>query len=559
MQTQRKWLAQKDNQSVLFLLIGGLLFRGIIAFWLYPGFDETYYYLYSLHLDWSYFDHPALVGLITGLGPWLTGEVSQFTIRLGTLILHTGSLFFLYLSGARLFSAKAARLTLAIATIIPIFQIGFGVLTLPDNPLIFFWSASLYCAAYEFFPPAPTQEYSSSDRDLQSAPYRPSYRLAILGVLVGLACLGKYHGFILGLGLVGFCLTSPRYRSALLSPWAWLGLGLFAVTISPILLWNLQHDWVSFRFQLSMRFQPEPGVVKPSSYNLLNVVLVFLTTLAYLFPTLGLPLWWVSWRSLVAQTTPLFSKKAVTNDGYLRQKQLLILWVSLPLTIGFTLLGGREQILPTWSLPGFWGLTLLLGQQALIWQRQSKRWVQRWLQGSGIVIATALLLALLHVATGTLQRDGKYAILGGFLPVKNDPSTELIDVEQLRRSFAESPVLSAALQNSSFVFSNGYYLSGPIGMALTPLFQTPVTCFSKDMRGFAFWSRADQWLGKDALYVTISRFNKMTELTDEFRTYFSSLQEIGTVPMRRGGAVTEVFYVYQAKTLLKPYPRSYGI
>lgn len=558
MQTAQKWLAQKDNQSVLLLLIGGLLFRGIVAFWLDPGFDETYYYLYTLHLDWSYFDHPVLVALITGLGPWLTGEVSQFTIRFGALILHTGSLLLLYLTSARLFSAKAARFTLAIATIIPIFQIGFGVLTLPDNPLIFFWSASLCCAAYEFFGQSPTQEYSSSDRDLQPVSYQPSYRLALLSILVGLACLGKYHGFVLGLGLVGFCLTSPRHRPALLSPWAWLGLGLFLVTISPILIWNIQHDWISFRFQLS-RGVPRKG------YNLLQVGEVFLAGIAYLFPTLGLPLWWVSLRSGLRQITQLlskksfFSKKSSTDGATVEQKQLLILWVSLPVTVGFTLMGGYQQILPTWSLPGFWGLTLLLGQQALIWQQQSKRWVRRWLQGSGIIVGTVLLLALLHVTTGTLQTGSQYALLGGFLSAKDDPSTQLIDVEQLRRGFADSPVLSAALQNSSFVFSNGYYLSGPIGMALTPLFHTPVTCFSKDMRGFAFWSKSDRWLGKDALYITISRFHEMKELTDEFRTYFSSLQEIGTVPMRRGGVVTEVFYVYQAKTLLKPYPRFYGI
>ena len=82
MQKVQKWLAQKANQSVLFWLLGGLLFRSFVAFWLYPGFDEAYYYLYSIHLDWSYFDHPVLVALLTGIGPWLTGEVSQFTIRL---------------------------------------------------------------------------------------------------------------------------------------------------------------------------------------------------------------------------------------------------------------------------------------------------------------------------------------------------------------------------------------------------------------------------------------------------------------------------------------------
>jgi hypothetical protein len=163
------------------------------------------------------------------------------------------------------------------------------------------------------------------------------------------------------------------------------------------------------------------------------------------------------------------------------------------------------------------------------------------------------------VTTGTLQKPSQYALLGGFLPPKNDPSTELIDIEQLRRGFAESPVLSAALQNSSFIFSNGYYISGPIGMALTPLFHKPITAFSKDLRGFAFWSRADQWLGKDALYITLERFHQMQELTEEFRTYFSSFQAIATVPIRRGGEVIEVYYVYQAKTLLKPYPRPYGI
>ncbi len=554
MQTAQKWLAQKANQSVIFLLLGGLLFRGVIAFWLYPGFDETYYYLYSLHLDWSYFDHPVLVALTTGFGPWLTGEVSQFTIRLGTLILHTGSLVFLYLTSAKLFSTKAARLTLAIATIIPMFQIGFGVLTLPDNPLIFFWSASLYCAASEFFPQPSTHEYNLSESDTSqlSTAYRPSYRLTILSIIVGLACLGKYHGFLLGLGLVGFCLTSPRYRRALLSSWAWLGLGLFFVTISPILFWNMQHDWVSFRFQLK-RGVPREG------YNLLSVMGVLLAHIAYLFPTLGLPLWWVSLRSVLAQITQVFSKKSLTYRGNFEEKQLLILWVSLPLMIGFTLMGGYQQILPTWPMPGFWGVTLLLGQQAVIWQQQSRRWVRRWLQGSGIVIGTSLLLALLHVTTGTLQKPSQYALLGGFVPPDDDPSTELIDIQQLRQGFAESPVLSKALQNSSFVFTNGYYLGGPIGMALTPLFHTPMTCFGEDMRGFAFWSKADQWVGKDGLYVTIKRFHRKKDLTAHYRTYFSRLKRIGKVPIRRGGEIIEVIYVYQAKTLLKPYPRLYGI
>jgi len=554
MQMAQKWLAEKANQSVLFLLIGGLLFRCIIALWLYPGLDEVYYYIYSLNLDWSYFDHPVLVALTTGFGPWVTGEVSQFTIRLGPLILHTGSLLLLYLTGVKLFSTKAARLTLAIATIIPIFQVGFGILTLPDSPLMFFWSASLCCAAYEFFQQPSTLEQGllGPDQSRLSVSYRPSYRLAILGILVGLACLGKYHGFILGFGLVGFCLTSSRHRSALLSPWAWLGLGLFVITIFPILFWNIQHDWVSFGFQLKR------GVPK-DDYNLLSLVVVFLTGLGYLFPTLGLPLWWVIAQSSLSRITQIFSKKSFTNGVNFAQKEWLILWVSLPLILGFTIMGGYQQILPTWPMPGFWGITLLLGQQAVSWQQQSHRRVRRWLKGSGIVVVSALLIALLHVATGTLQKPSQYALLGGFWSPKDDPSTELIDIQQLRRGFVESPVLNEALRNSSFIFTSRYYLAGQMGMALTPLVHTPVTCFDKDLRGFAFWSRPDQWLGKDALYLTPARFYRKKKLMARYQPYFKSLEEIGTVPIRRGGAVTEVIHVYQAKTLIKPYPRPYGI
>ncbi|MBR8827986.1 MAG: glycosyltransferase family 39 protein [Gomphosphaeria aponina SAG 52.96 = DSM 107014] len=508
--------AQKSLPPIpieLLILLGGLLWRGIIAFWLFPGYDEAYYYLYSQHLDWSYFDHPVLVALTTGFGPRITGVVSQFTIRLGSLILYTGSLWLLYLTSRWLFNVQAARLTLAIASLIPIFQVGFGVLTLPDSPLIFFWSATLLCAAKEFFPLSP--------------PERPTYRLAILGVLVGLTCLGKYHGFILGLGLIGFSLTSPPHRRVFLSPWTILGLSLFILTLFPLWFWNIQHDWISLTFQLSSRFQPEPGIPK-SGYNFLGVIVVFLAGIGYLFPTFGVPLWWISFRSLIAKNN---------------HKYLFILWVSLPLTIGFTLLGGKEQILAGWPMPGFWGLTLILGQYAQSW---SQVWVRHWLKNSAIAIISLLLLILLHITTGIWQKPGEYAFFGGFLSPKNDPSTELIDIRQLRRGFTDSPVLSAALANSHFVFTNAYYLGGLIEMALQPLTAIPVTCFSEDLRGFAFWWQPDQWIGKDALYITLERFHQMPQLTNEFRRYFKYFEEIGTIPMKRGGVVTEVFHVYQA-------------
>ena len=555
-----KWWSQKVNPSVISLLLGGLLFRIIVAIWLPPGFDEAYYYMYSQHLDWSYFDHPALVALTTGLGTWLTGEVSPFTIRWGALLLHTVSLWLLYLTSARLFNNQVAKLTLAIATIIPIFQFAFGILTLPDCPLIFFWSASLYCAATEFF---PHQVISRNAKNY----YQPSYRLAILGVLIGLACLGKYHGFVLGLSLVGFCLTSPPHRRALASPWTFLGLALFIWTLFPLWFWNIKHDWISFTFQLSARFEPAPGEIKANGYSLLGVLIAFLSGIGYLFPTMGFPLWWVSFKALFVRKKEVVNRKKIqrlkekysekyldNKSNYQQQKQWLILCLSLPLTLGFTLLGGKEAILPTWSMPGFWSLTLLLGLKAATWQQQSQRRVKRWLRGTAIFLVSLTLFALLHMNLGTLQTPSQYAIFGGLIAPKNDPSRELIDIKQLRQAVINSPLLTEALSNSSFIFTNAYYLSGYVGMALSPITSIPITCFGNDIRGFAFWSQPKQWLGKDGLYITLERFHTMPGISDDFSNYFQEFEVITTIPLQRGGAVTDTFYVYRARNFLKLYP-----
>lgn len=61
------------NKWAIALLLWGLALRLTIATILPPGFDEAYYYVYTLHPDWSYFDHPPLVGVLTALGIWLTG------------------------------------------------------------------------------------------------------------------------------------------------------------------------------------------------------------------------------------------------------------------------------------------------------------------------------------------------------------------------------------------------------------------------------------------------------------------------------------------------------
>jgi 4-amino-4-deoxy-L-arabinose transferase-like glycosyltransferase len=524
------------------LLLGGLAVRMLIAAGLPVGWDEAYYYLYTQHLDWSYFDHPVMVALTTGLGIWLTGWATPFTLRIGALVLYTGSLWLLYLTGRHLFGQRAARLTLAIATLTPLFMLGFGVLTSPDNGLVWFGTLTLYVAAQEFFLPADL--VGQSLRRHQT--YRPTARIAGVGILLGLACLSKYHGFLLGLGLVGFCAASPPYRRALRSPWLALGLLLFVLTLLPLWLWNANHDWISFRFHLGLRFDSGG----PPQFSLLRLLGVIGMEVGLLFPAIGFPLWWVSLRGAWQQLRWAAGWADAGAGFYHRQG--FVLWMGLPIMLGFTVLGGAQHMAPAWPAPGFWVMTLWLGYRAAHWSQRS---VRRWLGWSGGIIGLLLLFVWLHLTLGTLQKPG--GVLGGVLTPQQDPVNELIDATQLRRRLAEDPTIVQALKAADFIFTNEYFLGGYLDMAVRPLTAAPVTSLTQDPRGFAIWYPPEQWLGKNGIFITIGRHTQQQELVNRYRNDFATFEKLGQVSTQRHGVATETFYLYRADRMLRPYRYPY--
>jgi len=509
--------------------------RLVIATWLHPGFDEAYYYLYTLHPDWSYFDHPLLVGWVAQSGIALTGSVSQLTLRLGSVLLYTLSLLLLALTGRHLFTPRTGRFTLALAAGIPIFSVAFGTLILPDSPLIVFWSLTLYLAALEFFPDTP----------LPNRPYTPTWKLILICACVGLACLGKYHGLALGLGLTLFCAGQGKYRRVFQSHYFWVGVGLFILAWIPILYWNSQHEWISLRFQ-SQRATEEGG-----SFRWANLGIAIAKQMAFLFPTFGIPMGVIALKRL-----------SLSQWGSPGQSAYgLILAVSLPLVVTMTVVGGWRDILPTWSMPGFWGLTILLAESA---DRHWDIW-QRWLRPLWWISITVIVflqgVALVHIGGGLLQKPNPISPALALIPIETDDSTQLVDIQQLRQAFLRDPQLTQALQSSDFIFTNHFFLGGQIAMALVPDFGKLVTCFSPDLRGFAFWSDANQFVGQTGLLITTAQFAQypgQPDPTTAFSPYFETFRLLADIPIQRGGSVGQVFQVYIAENQQIPYPRPYG-
>jgi 4-amino-4-deoxy-L-arabinose transferase-like glycosyltransferase len=69
------------------------------------------------------------------------------------------------------------------------------------------------------------------------------------GLFAGLAMLSKFTAVMLAPAVLAFMLVPAWRRRWLLSPYPWAAALIALVVFSPVLIWNWQHDWASFRFQ----------------------------------------------------------------------------------------------------------------------------------------------------------------------------------------------------------------------------------------------------------------------------------------------------------------------
>jgi 4-amino-4-deoxy-L-arabinose transferase-like glycosyltransferase len=214
------------QSSVLFLafwLAIRLLYNSIRP--LVP--DEAYYWVWSRHLAGGYLDHPPMVAWIIRAATELLGT-SEFSVRFGAAVLSAGMILVTIDLTRRTSPNPRAVSTAAWILLLSPFVAALGSIITPDTPACFFGIAALAAAVV--------------------ATQKPKAWLAF-GVCFGLAMLSKYTAVLVG-GAVGLAiLSSASGRKMLLSPWLWIGLFIAAAIFLPVINWNANHDWASFKFQ----------------------------------------------------------------------------------------------------------------------------------------------------------------------------------------------------------------------------------------------------------------------------------------------------------------------
>jgi len=212
------------------------------------GVDEAHYFLYAKYLDWSYVDHPPLVGWAHVPLYHLFGT-NELLVRLPAILLFAATSVFCYRFTAAFSGSKPVAL-LAVLTVNSSFILNaMSLMLLPDCFLL----------ALVF----PLMAVIIRIEETGKGRY-----FVYLGLLLGLAGLAKYTAILFVIPLAAYFIMKKRYE-LLFSPFMVLAAAIAFLLVSPVFYWNYTHDFVSFRYQGG-------HVLGPSSASLRSFVVSLL-------------------------------------------------------------------------------------------------------------------------------------------------------------------------------------------------------------------------------------------------------------------------------------------
>ncbi len=320
--------------------------------------DESYYWDWGRRLDYGYFSKPPMIGWLMGLAGWLGGD-SQLGIKVFPVLLSSGGLVFVFLLGRDLYGAMAGFWAVVVLLAAPA-NAALNVFFTIDAPLFLFWSASLW-GAWRFMA-------SGGNRRL-AWPW-------LLTLSLGLGYLTKQIQLVFPLLWLGFAGVArkggePNRWGRILAV-----IGLSMVFLIPPLVWNWQHDWITFRHTAD-ELETAPFQWRRSA----KFVGEFLGGQA----GLGGGILWILMISAVL--------KSLAGWRNLGDRERYLVVFSVPGLVAFGALSFHQRVEQNWPLVFYPAVAILLA--GWVWGGAGgERW-RGWFRGGvalGVVLGILLML-----------------------------------------------------------------------------------------------------------------------------------------------------------------------
>ncbi len=505
------------TRYLIMLMVLSALFRGILASVIELGNDEVYYRLYALYPDWSHFDHPLMVGWVMQLFSFNLFFSSELFLRMSSIVFGTINLWLMFQIGKTLRDERTGFFAALLYTSSLYGFVITGIFILPDTPQGLFWLWAILIML-KTLPECPRL-------------YENKKNMIKLGLILGLGIISKYTTVFLwgGLGLYILFFNRRWFKSK------YLYLSVLATIILslPILIWNLQNDFISFTFHgdrvnmigRSIRFDYFlTELIGEIAYNNpINFVLIILALVA------------------------AFRQKLTIE----KNKMQVLLLMGLPLIVTFLIFSLTRSTLPHWTAPGY--TTLIPLAATWLAENSIKTIVPRVIKVALGLLAFVLIVGLIQIKTGWIPIDQTIVFeeIG-----EDDPSLDMFGYTQAGKAFVEivqrdqdhhtmNPDVFLVGDNWFPLANYDYYAATPAGLksyGIGTLDKIHKYAWINNLQGGFV-------LGSDAYYLTDSRDFKAPDST--LSSYFQSVILSDTIEIPRGGKIAKRVFIYRMNHLVK--------
>lgn len=479
--------------------------------------DESYYLLWSQHLDLAYYSKGPGIALVLR-GMTAIFGTSEFGVRVLSPILALVTTLLVFALARRLFDERTAIASALLLQFLPLFNVGALLMTV-DPLSIASWTATLLLGWRAMNSPDDTPG---------------AQRLAwwaATGLACGLGILCKYTNMLVLVGLLLTAILSGVQRRRHLVGLA-LASSVAALAMLPPLLWNASHGWVTATHMAERGALDQGAGLHPR--EMLEFVVVHFGTYSPLI-FLGILL-----------VLPAAIRRARSDDA-----TRFLLAASAPILVMYSVLALHEAGEANWTAPGILTLSIVAAHE----------WMLRFQSSAGArVFCVAALVVGLLLSAAIVDTDLLRAA-GVPLKAKSDPTTRLRGwratanaVAKLRRDVerdADGRMLLVA--NHYGVASElAFYLPrAPIAAPGHPSVYVVPTERPRNQYWFwpTFTEPAAGLAGHDALFVTDRSTPPPTELTQLFARGCDALEPI---PIERDGDVLRTMRPYLCRELRAP-------
>jgi len=479
----------------LILLISTTLIRIIIGFFLGLGTDESHYFQYAMHLSFSYYDHPPMVGYLIKIF-LVIGKKHPFTVRIPAIISGIITIYLLFQISKSFFNSFSGFWACVFFNVIPMFSAIGSITIVPETILATFYLFILFLL---------WKIYQTKN----------GYLWYFIGIFTGFSILTKYTGFLLYFSILVLILCIPEMRFWFKKKEIYLSFIISLFFFLPVILWNYENWWVSFGFQLKHGF----------GNKIVFNHKIFLKNLGGQAGSLSPFLFFFFLFSFLKLTIGILRKNL---------KDFFLFSFVVPFFLIFCFTSFSNEILPHWYALGYLVLLLKVGnitEEIFSHYKKLKRKVF-----SSFLIFSVFVGGIMSLII-PLQAFFK------ILPIPNDvdPTNDLIGWNNVAEEILK--IKKQEQKSDFFVFTYKFYLASQLSFYFPQ--NITVYCLSNRIDQYDFWqykeNLREKLKGRNGIFFCDSHFN----ISPDKLYVFQKIEKEKPINIVFKNKIIKTYYIYK--------------